>query len=133
MMIIWFKLVVKSITGVNNSNIIFDARGGDMRLTKYIGEGKERKVYSMYGREIRNAEDLIDDIWNRLDGLSEKDVEYFFDKMKMEFDENVVEIVDHQYSADKLHYYQNGRAGTDTYDFIVNSAKIRKWVNKELK
>ena len=45
-----------------------------MKFRQYINEEKERKVYSMYGREIRDAEKLIEYIWDKLDKMSENDI-----------------------------------------------------------
>lgn len=98
-----------------------------------IKEEKERTVYSMYGKEIRDAEKVIEYIWSKLEQLDENDIDKFFNRIEREFGEDYVEIVDHRYSADKLHYYQNGRNKPDTYDFIKGSAKIKKWVDSNLK
>jgi hypothetical protein len=90
-----------------------------------IVEGDSRKVYSL--SELQSIEKWIDTFTNKLDALPDEKRNRCLTAMEQEFDEDTMKIIDGNFSADKLHYHQNGATGgIDTYPFISDFKKISK-------
>lgn len=104
-------------------------------LDEFRKLNENREVYSqdaLYTMEI-----WIKKIWSFLDKLSDDDLVKFFQEIEVQCGNDVAEIIDQEYSADKLHYHQNGATvnvgGIDTYNFIENFDTITQQVKNILK
>lgn len=93
-----------------------------MKHIKLFEEMNHRKVYSL--SELYPIEVWIKNLWEKLNNLSEEQIENFFMRVENDFGEDVASIINSMASADYLHYHQNGNTtftgGTDTYPFIVD-------------
>lgn len=78
--------------------------------------------------ELEYISKWIENIWVKIGRLEEEDLSNFFGEISDGLGENVAEIIDGRFSADKLHYYQSGSTlgsgGIDTGDFINNFENI---------
>ena len=92
----------------------------------------DRKIYDI--SELRHIETWIVEIWELfLNSLEEKDLISFFKEIKEYMGENTSSIIDNMYSADKLHYKQNGNTSSlDTYNFIENFEDIKNEIYERL-
>lgn len=86
----------------------------------------EEETYELYGKELYIMEKWIKDVWNRLEKLDDKYLEKFFTEVTNRCGKDIAEIIDHMYSADKLHYYQKN----ETKNFIKNFKKYKSIVTK---
>ncbi|MCK9445446.1 hypothetical protein M0Q50_00965 [bacterium] len=90
-----------------------------------------RKVYSL--DELHKMEKWIEEFWEKLGNYEQSAIGSIFADIQNEFGEDVEEIIDHMYSANKLYYHQNGltvsTGGIDTYDFIENFENIKSFVD----
>jgi hypothetical protein len=100
------------------------------KYNEFINEGVD---------EVRNLDQLypmekwIESVWSRLEGKDDVHLSNIFNEIEDNFGEDIAQIIDGQYSADKLHYNQSGRTvatgGIDTGDFIENFEEIKNGVD----
>lgn len=90
------------------------------------------KIYNL--GELYPMEMWIKEVWKRLPET--ENLEPFFNDVTNQCGEDVSKIIDGMYSADKLHYYQDGNTvstgGIDTGDFIRNFDEYKDKVNSIL-
>lgn len=80
-------------------------------------------------------EDWINSVWDRLEELSDEDFNIFFDEVE-DISEDLATIIDARFSADKLHYFQDGNTtnsgGINTMFFVDNFEDIKNKVDNLL-
>ena len=80
--------------------------------------------------DLYHIEKWIESIWDKLNKIEEGKLPIIFQDIEDCCGKEIVEIIDHMYNADKLHYYQNGLAGIDTSEFIENFENIKTDIEK---
>lgn len=97
----------------------------------FVNEGVDR-VRDL--SELWIMEDWIKSFYSKIEKLSEDEISSIFRYIEITFGETVLEIIEHHYSADKLHYYQTGSTvstgGDDTGYFIENFKEISSGIDK---
>jgi len=122
-----------------NDNIDITMQGLNKALLKsndVIEESiNSNKIYSL--DELYPIENWLVEIWEKFDKLESDELIRIFNLIEEKWGKDVSEIIDHIYSADKLHYNQTDRVtitgGTCTKEFIENFEDIKKDVEKEVK
>ena len=106
---------------------------------KYINEMKHIKLFESFQEKVYTLSELypieqwIESVWERLGKVEEEKLPEFFQEIEDCCGEEAAEIIDQTYSADHLHYYQNGSMGLDTGEFIENFDNIKNDVEEILK
>jgi hypothetical protein len=95
----------------------------------------ERKVYGL--DELIKMEDWIKSFWESIENVEEDNIVDIFIGIEDKFGKDISNIIDGMYSADKLHYNQNGKTtstgGVDTYEFIEKFEEIKSYVDSLIK
>ena len=95
----------------------------------------ERNVYGL--DELIKMEDWIKSFWESIENVEEDNIVDIFIGIEDRFGKDVSDIIDGMYSADKLHYNQNGKTvstgGIDTNEFIENFEEIKSYVSSLIK
>ena len=95
---------------------------------------QDKKIHSL--DDIWRMEKWIETVWNVLADYPETKVVEFFEYIENNFGEDIATIIDSVYSADKLHYHQNGKTvatgGIDTSEFINLFDTISSQINDYL-
>ena len=103
-----------------------------MKHIKLFENFDQRKVYDLHSSELYQIEKWIQSVWDRLNDLDDEQVPEFFQEVEDCCGEDVTEIIDRTFTADHLHYYQNGANKPDTYEFIENFDNIKNDVEEIL-
>lgn len=74
----------------------------------------------------------IKEFWIKMRVFPDKVVDDLMDWIEAQFGKHVLVIIDSVFTADKLHYFQNGRSKPDTFDFIMNFNKISNQIDKKI-
>ncbi|MDA3879819.1 MAG: hypothetical protein PF436_05465 [Prolixibacteraceae bacterium] len=108
---------------------------GKKILFSEIAIGEKDKAISL-GRCNKMAE-WVFGLNNEMEKLSDKNHEIFLNFIEDIFGENILVIIDRQFSGNKLHYHQNKKTtaigGIDTGGFIENFEEIRITLNSKFK
>jgi len=88
-----------------------------------------RKTYSL--SELEPMSNWIVEVWNRINDKDEDTLQKFFTTIESNLGKDVAKIIDSLYSANCLHYHQNGMTGAiDTYHFIEKFEIISCFVDE---
>ena len=104
-----------------------------MKHLRLFEEFDDRKEYGLHSSELYQIEKWIKSVWDRLEKTGKEEFSDFFEEVEDCCGEEAAQIIDGIYSADHLHYYQNGSMGVDTGEFIENFDNIKNGVEEILK